>query len=154
MRILEWDIESLPSIVWTFTHFKTNISHKAIIENQSLICIGWKWYGQKKTYLTSITDDHERLKANVYDDYHVTKTFREILDTPEPFVMMGHNLKNFDVKKFNTSCIRNGFDPVPERQVIDTLLVARRHFRFESNRLDFVCRTLGIGEKRETGGQQ
>jgi len=154
MRILEWDVENLPSIGQTWTLFKSNISHKSLKERQSIICISWKWYGEKKTYLTSIADDPERLEANVYDDYHVTKIFRDVLDTPEPFVMMGHNLKAFDIKKFNTACIKHSFSPVPERQVIDTLLVARKHFKFESNRLDYVCRALGIGGKMETGGEQ
>lgn len=152
MRILMWDVESLPSIVHTFQHFKTSINHTAIIEHQALICIAWKWYGQKKVHLTSIADDPQRMDKNIYDDSHVAKTFRQVLDTDESFVMLGHNLKSFDIKKFNTSCIRNGLDPVPERQVIDTLTSARKYFRFESNKLDFICRTLGIGEKISTGG--
>lgn len=134
--------------------FNQNISHTQIIEYQTLICIAWKWSNEKKVHVTSISDNKSRLNKNIYDDYHVTKELRKILDSDEQFVVCGHNLKGFDIKKFNTALIRNGMNPVPDRQVIDTLKEARKHFKFESNRLDYVCRVLGIGEKMETGGQQ
>jgi ribosomal protein S27AE len=35
---------------------------------------------------------------------------------------------------------------------VDTLQVARRHFKFTSNRLDSLAKQLGIGEKLEHGG--
>lgn len=154
MKILEWDVESLPAVSMHWQFWDTNIPHKNIIEHQSLICIAWKWHGEKRTYITSILDDPKRLKKDLYDDYYVTKTFRDVLMSEESFVMMGHNLKGFDVKKFNTSCIRHGFSPVPDRQIIDTLTVCRRHFKFESNTLAYVCKALDVGGKMETGGQE
>lgn len=151
MKILFFDVENLPNITQTFSLFKTNIPHTNIIEHQSLICVAWQWSNEKKVHLTSISDDPKRLK-NIYDDYHVAKEFHKILDTDESFVMCGHNLAGFDIKKVNAAFLRHGLNPVPERQVIDTLKVCRKHFRLDSNRLDYVCRLLGVGEKVETGG--
>ena len=152
MRILFYDVENLPGVATTFSYFNTSIPHTNIIEHQSLICIAWMWSDEKKVHLTSILDDPKRMKRDIYDDSHVAKTFHKVLNTDESFVLCGHNLAGFDVKKVNSAFLRHGLDPVPERQVIDTLKVCRKHFRLDSNRLDYVCRLLGIGEKLETGG--
>ena len=154
MKILFFDVENLPNIVNTFTLFNTSIPHTNIIENQSIISIAWKWGGQKKIYCSSIIDDMTRFKKNVYDDYVPVKRFHEILNTADSFCLCGHNSRNFDLKKLNTAFIKHGLEPTQERQMIDTLTAARRYFRFDSNRLDYLARFLKVGEKLETGGYQ
>ncbi len=67
---------------------------------------------------------------------------------------MAHNGDKFDIRKFNAACIKHGLDSCQERQTIDTLKQARKHFRFDSNRLDYLGRFLEVGEKMETGGYQ
>ena len=154
MDILCFDVENLPNIASTWTLYDTRISHNNIIENQSLICIAWQWVGKKRTYCTSISDDKKRFEKNIYDDYHVVKEFHKVLNTDKSFVLLGHNSDRFDIRKFNTAAIKHGFEPVPERQSIDTLKQARKYFRFDSNRLDYLGRFLEVGEKLETGGYQ
>ena len=46
----------------------------------------------------------------------------------------------------------HGLEPPTGFKEVDTLQVARKQFKFTSNRLDDLCRVLGIGEKHETGG--
>ena len=154
MKILFFDVENLPNIVNTFTLYKTSIPHTNIIENQSIISIAWKWGGQKKIYCSSIIDDMNRFKKNVYDDFIPVKRFHEILNTADSYVLCGHNSRNFDLKKLNTAFIKHGLEPTQERQMIDTLTSAWRYFRFDSNRLDYLARFLKVGEKLETGGYQ
>lgn len=157
MRILAFDVENLPNITSTFKLFDTNISHTNIIENQSLISISWKFIGKgckSGIQSVSIADDPERFKDDIYDDYHVAKTFHEVLNSKDDFVLMGHNLDRFDIKKFNTSALKHGLCAVPERQSIDTLKQARRKFKLDSNKLDYLARFLGVGEKIQTGGFQ
>ena len=74
------------------------------------------------------------------------------MNTDESFVLLAHNGDKFDIKKFNAACIKHDLPPVQERQTIDTLKQARKHFRFDSNRLDYLGRFLEVGEKMETGG--
>ena len=152
MDILAWDVENLPNIASTWTLYDTRISHNNIIENQSLISIAWKFLSKGKVESVSITDDLKRFKKNIYDDYHVVREFHKVLNVDKPFVLLAHNGDRFDVRKFNTACIKHGFEPVPERQSIDTLKQARKHFKFDSNRLDYLGRFLEVGEKLETGG--
>ena len=49
-------------------------------------------------------------------------------------------------------CLANGLPPLPIVQVIDTLEIAKKKFRFPSNKLDSLAAYLGIGRKVETGG--
>lgn len=151
---MAFDVENLPNIASTWTLYDTRISHNNIIENQSLISIAWQWLDEKTTHSVSLIDDPKRFKRNIYDDYYVAREFHKVLSTDQPFVLLAHNGDRFDIRKFNTACIKHGLEPVPERQTIDTLKQARKHFRFDSNRLDYLGRLLEVGEKMETGGYQ
>jgi hypothetical protein len=46
----------------------------------------------------------------------------------------------------------HGMEPPSSYKEVDTLKLARRHFAFTSNRLDDLCKSLGIGSKVQTGG--
>ena len=152
MKILAVDIESLPNIAATFRLWNTTIGHQDIIEDQSIICIAWKWVGESKVHITSIADDVKRLKKSVYDDYVPTHEFYKVLNSDEDYVCLAHNGDRFDFKKINTAFIKHGLKPVQERQTIDTLKQARKYFKFDSNKLDYIGRYLEVGEKIQTGG--
>lgn len=152
MKILFYDVENLPMVHTGFNLYGANISHSAIIENQSLISVAWKWNTSKKVHQVSLLDDPKRFKANVYDDEHVVREFHKVLSSDDNFVLCGHNGDRFDARKMNAGFIKHGLAPVQIRQSIDTLKEARRVFRFDSNRLDYLARFLGVGEKMDTGG--
>ena len=154
MDVLCYDVENLPIIASTWVLHNADISHQNIIEHASIICVSWKWVGKKQVHSSSIHDNQGRFNKNIYDDYHPVSEFHKILSSDEDFVLLAHNGNRFDIKKLNTSFLNHGLDPVPERQSIDTLLEARRKFRIDSNRLDYLGRFLGVGEKVETGGYQ
>jgi hypothetical protein len=65
---------------------------------------------------------------------------------------MGHNVDKFDVRKVNAKLIQHGFTPPSPYKTIDTLKIARRYFKFDSNRLNDLGVLLGLGKKVETGG--
>ena len=67
-------------------------------------------------------------------------------------VLIGHNLDAFDVKHIRTRCIYLGIQFPNRISTIDTLKLARRNFKFNSNKLDYLAQFLGVGEKEETGG--
>jgi len=49
---------------------------------------------------------------------------------------------------FNTRCLFHGLEiPSPSKQV-DTLKIAKKHFRFPSNSLDSLAEYLGLSEKK------
>ena len=66
-------------------------------------------------------------------------------------ITVAHNNLSFDYKKSNTRFIQHGLTPPSPYKLVDTLQVARRHFKFVSNKLDDLGRDLGLGRKIETG---
>ena len=154
MKILAYDVENLPMIGSFWGLWDQNISHKNIIEHASIISIAWGFVDEKQINLTSIADCRSRLEHNIYDDYHPVTRFHRVLNSQDEFVLLAHNGDNFDIKKLNTAFLRHNLPPVNPRQSIDTLKEARRLFRIDSNKLDYLARFLGVGEKLPTGGQE
>jgi uncharacterized protein YprB with RNaseH-like and TPR domain len=65
-RILLWDIES------------TNLNADFGI----ILCIGWKWFGEKKVHILRI-DESPRYEKDKGDDSYVVKEFAKVLDSAD-----------------------------------------------------------------------
>jgi DNA polymerase III epsilon subunit-like protein len=70
----------------------------------------------------------------------------------EADIVVGHNGDNFDVKTMNARFAVHGIEAPSSYRTVDTLKIARRKFRFASNKLDYLGKILGVGRKIETGG--
>lgn len=149
LKILTFDIETSPIVIPTFGLWgeKTG-NHKDIISDWFVISVAWKWLGEKTVHAVSGLDDPKRFAKNHMDDYHVIKTFHEVLK--EADIIVGHNVIKFDWKKINTRFIKFGLDPIPKKRVSDTFRIAKKEFDFTSNRLDYIANYLGVGSKMET----
>jgi len=124
------------------------LSHKSIVQDWSIICACWKELGKTKINSTSVSDNPERMKNDPYNDKQVVKDLHKMLMSAD--ILIGHNLKAFDVKKFNARAIYHGLKPIPPTRTIDTLTEARRIAKFTSNRLDYLGEHLGVGGKLPT----
>jgi predicted PolB exonuclease-like 3'-5' exonuclease len=58
-----------------------------------------------------------------------------------------YNGSRFDIPILNKEFLLNGMPPPSPAKHIDLLQVARRQFRFVSNKLDYVSQALGLGAK-------
>jgi hypothetical protein len=70
------------------------------------------------------------------DDKRVLKSIWKLLE--EADIIIAHNAIKFDVRVLNARFILNGLKPTSPYQVIDTLQIAKKNFRFTSNRLDYL----------------
>jgi uncharacterized protein YprB with RNaseH-like and TPR domain len=138
-RILFFDIETTPNVVYTWGRWEQDVID--VIEDWKLLCFAYKWLGDKKVY--SIGTNKSSEKALV-------KTLWDLFN--EADVIVAHNGDNFDVKKMNSLFIKFGMKPPAPYKTIDTKKVAKRYFRFDSNKLDELGRELGLGRKIHTGG--
>ena len=84
------------------------------------------------------------------NDKQMLKKFVKVLGSADEII--GHNINKFDMKEFRTRCIKQGVLMFPNYRTLDTLTKSRSHFRFASNKLDYLGEFLGVGRKQDTGG--
>ncbi len=139
-KLLYVDIEVSPSLVFTWNiGQKISLSPDNIVKERAIICICFKWANEDKVH---------SLKWDAGDDYQMLKKFAPILNSCD--AVIGHNLKNFDLKWVKTRCLYHDIEVNKQFQVIDTLTLSRSNFRFNSNRLDYISKFLGETGKKET----
>lgn len=103
-----------------------------------------KWLDEKNTKVYTLAD-FKGYKKDKTNDRLLVKKLWEYLS--EADVVIGHNGDGFDIKKSNARFIYHSFMPPAPNKTIDTLKVARRHFKFTSNKLDNLGNILGVGRK-------
>lgn len=136
-----FDIEVSPNIgfFWNPGH-KVSIGYDNIITERGIICICYKWEGDKK--IESLQWDGKK------SDKKLLSNFIKIANQADE--MVGHNGDKFDLAWIRTRCLFHRIEMFPSYTTIDTLKIARSKFRFNSNRLDYIGKFLGIGQKIHT----
>jgi uncharacterized protein YprB with RNaseH-like and TPR domain len=76
----------------------------------------------------------------VRDDKPLLKKLWAVLDSAD--IIVAQNGREFDLKKINARMTMYGMRPYSPVRVIDTMLSARRHFGFTSNRLAWLSKHL------------
>lgn len=141
IKRLYFDIETSPNVglFWS-AGYKQNIDYENIIKERAIICICFKWEGEKTVH--SLTWDKDQ------DDKKMLEKFMKIANEADELV--GHNGDKFDLPWIRTRCLYHRISAFPNYVTIDTLKAARAKFRFNSNRLDYIGTYLGIGKKIKT----
>jgi len=135
------DIETSPNIVLAFSAgYNLTINHDAIIHERKVICIGYKWQGDKKTKVLRWDKDQ--------DDRSMLIEFFKIAEEADEIV--AHFGNGFDIPWLRTRCLFHRLAPTPLYKIVDTKAVASRYFYFNSNKLDYISNFLGHGRKLET----
>ncbi len=62
-------------------------------------------------------------------------------------IVVGHNVGPFDTKTLKAEWAQMGLKSPRPWKVVDTLAIARREFRFESNQLGSLCERMGVPGK-------
>jgi len=151
-RIIIFDLETLPNLpealkVWPRLSAYPGLTLKATIS--SIICAGWKEYGEKKTHCINAWD-FSRWKKDVNDDYSVCKEINKVLLTADAVVT--HNGKRFDWKFLQTRLMYHGFKPMRNITHIDTCQIAKSNLYAFNNSLNIIGKLLVKDKKMENGG--
>jgi uncharacterized protein YprB with RNaseH-like and TPR domain len=138
---LFFDIETSPNIGFFWTAgYRQTISHENIIKERAIICICYKWAGDEKIY--SLNWDDEQSDKQLLESF--------ILVANEADELVGHNGDRFDLPWIRTRCLYHRIPVFPNYTTLDTLKHARSKFRFNSNKLDYIAKFLGVGQKIHT----
>lgn len=140
-RRLFFDIETSPNVgLFWKAGYKEKIDYSNIIKERAIICICYKWEGEKEVYY--LTWDKKQCDKKLLKDF--------ILVANQADEMVGHNGDRFDLPWIRGRCVHHKIPMLPTYVTIDTLKISRQKFRFNSNRLDYVASFLGIGKKIKT----
>lgn len=138
-RRLFYDIETSYEVgkFWR-PSFKAVIRHTDVFIESAIICISYKWEGQKKV---------KTLKWKEGNDKEAVEKFIDIALQADEII--GHNGDNFDEKIIRTRALFHRI-PCPSKfPSLDTLKKARRHFRMDSNTLEHIAtRLTGSGKDK------
>jgi len=121
--------------------YKASISYKDILMESAIICICWKWEGNKRVH---------SLEWDKGCDKELLRTFIKELEKAEEVV--GHNGDRFDLKWIRTRALFHGLDLSPTIRTVDTLKEARKSYNLASNTLNYIGQHLGVGGKIDAGG--
>ena len=140
--IMYLDIETAPSLGWVWGKWETNV-----IDFKSdwyVLSYAYKFAGQDK--VTSVgLDDFAAYKRDKEDDKQLIKSLWKLIDKAD--IIIAHNGDGFDLPKINTRFLTHGLKPPTPYKTVDTLKIARKVFKFDSNKLDDLGRYLGVGRK-------
>jgi predicted RNA-binding Zn-ribbon protein involved in translation (DUF1610 family) len=137
-KILFIDIESAPKVAYIWNFWKENIQPDRVVNDGFLMTVASKWAGSEETVCASGEDD-------IGNDKHIVQHMAFLLDNAD--IVVAHNAKKFDIPLFNARCVINGIKPPSPYRIIDTLEIARKKFKFDSNSLENLARVLGCKPK-------
>ena len=143
-KILVTDLETLPINASVWRLFDQNVGLNMIHEDWAMLSFAAKWYGKRGVEYGDTMKAH-----SIRDDRDIVAHLCALLD--EADVVVGHNVKKFDLKKLRARAVQHGLAPFREPKVIDTMLMARSIGAFTSNKLEYLTKALCTDHKSGHG---
>lgn len=134
-NVLLLDIETAPLTAYVWGLFDQNVSIDQIVEHGHILCVSWKWLGSSKVEYVKVVGNEAAGLKKVHD----------ALDLAD--YVIHYNGTKFDIPTLHREFLLNELHPPSPVREIDLLRAVRRKFRFSSNKLDYVCQRLGLGNK-------
>jgi DNA polymerase elongation subunit (family B) len=141
MKTLVLDIETAPNVAHLWGLFRQTVGISQIMQTGRVMCFAAKWLGE---------EDIEFWSEHRHGHKRTVKAAHKLIGAAD--AILTYNGRSFDLPTLNKEFIKYGIKPPSPYHDIDLLAVARRKFRFASNKLDLVCRELGLGAKTKHTG--
>jgi predicted RNA-binding Zn-ribbon protein involved in translation (DUF1610 family)/rRNA-processing protein FCF1 len=114
-----------------------------------LLSFSVMWVGERRP-TTWALPDFKLYAKDKENDRDLAQKLWEVLN--EADLVIAHNGDKFDIRKSNARFLINGFKPPSPYKTIDTLKIAKRNFKFNSNSLNDLAQLLGLGRKHKHTG--
>ncbi len=137
-KILLLDIETAPATAYVWKLFDENVGLEQLIAPSRILCWAAKWYRGE----WHAADERGNRLA-------MLKLLHALLSEADAVVT--YNGDRFDIPKVNGEFVSAGLNPVPPIPSIDLYRTVKK-LGYQSNKLMFVAKHLGIGEKISTEG--
>jgi predicted nucleic-acid-binding Zn-ribbon protein len=143
-RVLTLDIETAPLESYTWGIWDQNIGLNQIKSEWTILSFSAKWLGEKKVIYGDTGGNGPGLVRN---DRPLLEQLWALLDNAD--IVVTQNGKKFDIRKINSRLIMAGFKPYSPIRQVDTCLVAKKHFGFTSNKLEWMSEKLTKAKKSQ-----
>jgi hypothetical protein len=147
-RILLIDFETFPNVAYVWGAYEQNVIEMR--EDWYILSAAAKWYGSRPIDCRGLDDFGQKKLGNFVAERRLLKWVHSLMD--EADIVIAHNGIDFDVKVANTRFIVHGFTPPSPYKTVDTKRAVKQVARFSSNKLDWLCKQLGLGRKVEHEG--
>lgn len=141
VRILLLDIETAPHRVYAWGLFDQRIPIDRIVEPGYTLCWSAKWLGESGLIFDSV--QHSKPRPMLLKIHRLLN---------EADAVVHYNGKRFDIPTLQGEFARHGMLPPAPFRHVDLLHTCRQQFRFASNKLDYVAKHLGLGQKTSHKG--
>ena len=136
-KILIFDIETAPMEVYVWGLYKQRINPINVIKDWSILSWSAKWLFDPEVMSERVTGK-EAIKR---DDTSILPGLWSLMD--EADIIIGHNCKNFDIRKSNLRFKLAGMVPPSSYRVIDTQKTAQKVFSVSSYKMDYLNKIFG-----------
>lgn len=141
-KIVTLDIETAPLVSYHWGLWDQDIGLDQIQTEWTILSFSAKWLGRREVVYR---DTGGRGPEHVRDDKALLEALWGVLD--EADIVVAQNGKAFDIKKINARMIMQGMRPYSPVRIIDTMVAAKKHFAFTSNRLAWLSSHLTEAKK-------
>lgn len=141
-RVLFFDIETSPNLAWVWGKWEQDVIK--FKKEWGMLSFAYRWQGESDVKCVALRDfraDKEKT---------LLKKLWELFDKAD--VVIAHNGKQFDNKKVRAKFVQYAMLPPKPYKIIDTKIIAKNNFGFNSNSLGDLGEYLGLGKKKDTGG--
>jgi hypothetical protein len=138
-KVLLVDIETAPIEGFVWGLWENNLSLNQIKTDWNMLSWAAKWLDKPKV----MYDDASKTPRN---DKRISKSLAALIK--EADIVITHNGISFDRKKWNARFIKHRMKPPKDFKHIDTLRIAKKHFAFTSNKLEYLAEFLNAKFKK------
>lgn len=135
-KIVTWDIETFPNLVWVWGLRNQFISLNQIVQRSRAASFAAKTYGNKTVeFFSEFHDGREEFLRQAH----------RVFD--EADILVSYNGKRFDTPKMKREWLKLGLPPASPVLEVDLFQTVKKNFSFDSMKLENVATELGIGHK-------
>lgn len=140
-KVLFVDIETAPILGYVWQLWDQNVGLNQIKSDWYVLSWSAKWLGDTKVMYAD-----QRSSKDLENDKALLNGIWHLLD--EADIVIWQNGRNFDHKKLNARFLLNNMTPPSSYKHIDTLEIAKKHFGFTSNKLEYMSDKLCVKYKK------
>jgi DNA polymerase elongation subunit (family B) len=143
LKILVLDIETAPLLVYCWGLWNQNIGLDMVVADSSVLSWSAKWIDSNEIMYMDV-----RGQKNLRNDKKIVAELYKLINQAD--ILVTQNGKSFDLKVLNARFVYYDMDPPSEYEHIDTLSIAKKYFKFTSNKLAYMTGNLCTEHKKLT----